>query len=89
MRATRYRPIRGTGGAIVAGHPLAVAAGARILDRGGNAVDAAVATAAAVAVVRPHMCGVAGDGFFLIYDAPSRGVSALNAVCPAPAAVGL
>jgi gamma-glutamyltranspeptidase/glutathione hydrolase len=89
MRATRYRPIRGTGGAIVAGHPLAVAAGARILDRGGNAVDAAVATAAAVAVVRPHMCGVAGDGFFLIYDAPSRGVSALNAGGPAPAAVGL
>lgn len=89
MRQTRYRPIRGTGGAIVAGHPLAVAAGTRILDRGGNAVDAAIATAAAVAVVRPHMCGVAGDGFLLIYDARSRAVSALNAGGPAPAAVSL
>jgi len=86
---TRYRPIRGTGGAIVAGHPLAVAAGARILTLGGNAVDAAIATAAAAAVVRPHMCGVAGDGFLLIYDAQSRRVNALNAGGPAPAAVSL
>ena len=86
-RKTRYRPIRGAGAAVVAGHPLAVAAGMRILDRGGNAVDAAIATAAAVAVVRPHMCGVAGDGFFLIYDAAAARVHALNAGGPAPAAV--
>jgi len=89
MRPTRYRPIRGTGGAIVAGHPLAVAAGAQILNRGGNAVDAAIATAAAVAVVRPHMCGIAGDGFLLIYDNRSHTVSALNAGGPTPAAVSL
>lgn len=89
MRKTRYRPVQGTGGAIVAGHPLAVAAGVRILARGGNAVDAAIATAAAVSVVRPHMCGVAGDGFLLIYDARSRAVIALNAGGPAPAALGL
>ena len=87
MHSTRYRPIRGTGGAIVAGHPLAVAAGAQVLHRGGNAVDAAIATAAAVAVVRPHMCGIAGDGFLLIYDSRSRSVSALNAGGPAPAAL--
>ncbi|HXX39856.1 MAG TPA: gamma-glutamyltransferase family protein [bacterium] len=84
---TRYNPIRGTGAAVVAGHPVAVATGMRILDRGGNAVDAAIATAATVAVVRPHMCGVAGDGFFLIYDASARRVHALNAGGPAPAAV--
>ncbi len=89
MRPTRYRPIRGTGGAIVAGHPLAVAAGAGMLNRGGNAVDAAIATAAAAAVVRPHMCGVAGDGFLLLYDAGSQAVHALNAGGPAPAAVSL
>lgn len=86
---TRYRPIQGTGAAIVAGHPLAVAAGMRVLDRGGNAVDAALATAAAIAVVRPHMCGVAGDGFFLIYDAESKTVHALNAGGHAPAALTL
>jgi len=86
---TRYRPIRGSAAAVVAGHPLAVAAGARILDRGGNAVDAAIATAAAVGVVRPHMCGVAGDGFFLIRDAGARRVYALNAGGPAPAVLTL
>ena len=86
---TRYRQIRGPADAVVAGHPLAVAAGASILDRGGNAVDAAIATAAAVAVVRPHMCGVAGDGFFLIRDAASGRVHALNAGGPAPAALTL
>ena len=86
---TRYRPIRGRAGAVVAGHPLAAAAGARILDRGGNAVDAAIAAAAAVAVVRPHMCGVAGDGFLLIRDAASGRIHALNAGGPAPAAVTL
>lgn len=88
-RKTRYRPIRGAGAAVVAGHPLAVAAGMRVLDSGGNAVDAAIATAAAAAVVRPHMCGVAGDGFFLIYDAAAGRVHALNAGGPAPAAVTL
>jgi gamma-glutamyltranspeptidase/glutathione hydrolase len=88
-RRTRYRPIRGAGAAVVAGHPLAVAAGMRALDRGGNAVDAAIATAAAAAVVRPHMCGVAGDGFLLIYDTAGPRVHALNAGGPAPSALRL
>lgn len=83
---TRYRAVRGARGAIVAGHPLAVAAGLRILDRGGNAVDAAIATAAAVAVVRPHMCGLGGDGFLLVWDARARRAIAVNAGGPAPAA---
>jgi gamma-glutamyltranspeptidase len=88
-RKTRYRPIRGTGSAIVAGHPLAAAAGMHVLASGGNAVDAAIAAAAAVAVVRPHMCGVAGDGFFLIYEAAARRVHALNAGGPAPSSLTL
>lgn len=83
---TRYRPIRGTRAAIVGGHPAAVAAGAAILDRGGNAIDAAIATAAAMTVVRPHMCGIGGDGFLLIYEAKSGRVQAVNAGGPAPAA---
>ncbi|HEX2171876.1 MAG TPA: gamma-glutamyltransferase, partial [Dehalococcoidia bacterium] len=84
-RRTRYRPIRGTHAAIVAGHPAAVAAGARMLDRGGNAVDAIIATAAALSVVRPHMCGIAGDGFLLIHDAASGRNHAILAGGPAPA----
>ncbi len=83
---TRYRPVRGARGAVVAGHPAAVAAGLRILDRGGTAVDAAIATAAAVAVARPHMSGIGGDGFLLVYDAGTRRVTAVNGGGPAPAA---
>lgn len=53
-------------GAITAGHPLAAQAGLRILVAGGNAVDAAVATAAALSVVMPDMNGPLGYGFALI-----------------------
>ena len=83
---TRYRPIRGNQVAVVGGHPAAVAAGARALERGGNAVDAIIATAAAMTVVRPHMCGIGGDGFLLIHDARSGKIQAVNAGGPAPAA---
>jgi gamma-glutamyltranspeptidase len=74
---------------VVAGHPAAATAGARMLERGGNAVDAAIAAAAAVGVVRPHMAGLAGDGFMLVYEARTRKVHALNAGGYAPAAATL
>src|SRR4029079_15233651 len=69
----------GTRGAVVAGHPLAAAAGADVLRRGGNAVDAVVTMAAVLAVVRPHMNGVGGDAFALFYNAETSAVTALNA----------
>jgi gamma-glutamyltranspeptidase/glutathione hydrolase len=69
----------GTQGAVVAGHPLAAAAGADVLRRGGNAVDAVVTMAAVLAVVRPHMNGVGGDAFALFYDGETGAVNALNA----------
>lgn len=69
----------GTRGAVVAGHPLAAAAGADVLRRGGNAVDAIVTMAAVLAVVRPHMNGVGGDAFALFYEAETGTVNALNA----------
>jgi len=71
---TRYAP----DGAVAAANHLAAAAGAAMLERGGNAVDAAIATAAGMAVTAPHMCGLGGDLFALI-SAGSCAPVALNA----------
>ncbi|HEU5208368.1 MAG TPA: gamma-glutamyltransferase [Longimicrobiales bacterium] len=70
--------VSGRSGAVVAGHPLAAAAGYQVLRRGGNAVDAAVTMAAVLAVVRPHMNGVGGDAFALFYEASTRRITGLN-----------
>ena len=73
-------------GMVVSPHPLATLAGARALQDGCNAVDAAVAANTVLGVTLPHMCGVGGDAFFLIYSARERRVLALNASGRAPAA---
>jgi len=57
---------------------LAAQAGLGVLQDGGNAVDAAVAMAAVLAVVRPHMNGVGGDAFVFVYEGASAEVHALN-----------
>lgn len=80
-----HRPVvMGTHWMITSGHPLASQAGAAILEGGGNAIDAAIAANAVLNVVRPHMCGIGGDAFFLFYWAKEREIRALNASGRAP-----
>src|SRR4051794_38039312 len=59
-------------GAVAAGHPLTAAAGARILEEGGNAVDACVAAAFAAAVAESFLTSPAAGGFMLIHRAHDR-----------------
>jgi gamma-glutamyltranspeptidase/glutathione hydrolase len=71
-------------GIVAAESPLAAQAGARILEKGGNAVDAAIATNAAMGVVAPMMNGVGGDLFAIVYDAKAKTLYGLNASGWAP-----
>src|ERR671921_1795294 len=73
-------------GAIATSQPLATAAGLRVLQNGGNAIDAAVTAAAVLAVVEPTMNGAGGDLFAIVYEGRSKHVRALNASGRAPAA---
>ncbi len=78
---------RGTGGAVASVDAAATQVGIDVLRAGGNAVDAAVATAAALGVTEPFSAGVGGGGFMLIYQPDQQSVISLDAREEAPAAV--
>src|SRR3954470_5032616 len=69
--ATRY-------GIVAASQPLAARAGVQVLERGGNAVDAAIAANAVMGVVEPAMNGIGGDLFVIFYEAKTGKLHGLN-----------
>jgi gamma-glutamyltranspeptidase/glutathione hydrolase len=74
----------GFGGAVATSQPLATQAGLHVLLQGGNAMDAALATAATLSIVEPMGTGLGGDLFALVYWAKDRRIYALNASGRAP-----
>jgi gamma-glutamyltranspeptidase/glutathione hydrolase len=74
----------GRNGMVSSGHPLASQAGISILQLGGNAVDAAIATAAALNVVEPLMSGIGGDGFIMVHWKESDRIEICNGTGAAP-----
>lgn len=76
-------------GMVAASHYLAGQAGLDVLRRGGNAMDAAIATGAALWVVEPMMTGMGGDAFVLYYEAKTGEVHALNGSGRAPLTLNL
>jgi gamma-glutamyltranspeptidase/glutathione hydrolase len=65
-------------GAVAAQHIQAAACGADVLASGGNAVDAAVATALMLGVVEPWMCGIGGSGYMVVWDAASKSATVFD-----------
>lgn len=84
---SRRNVVYGKNGMVATSQPLAAQAGLNVLQRGGNAIDAAVATAAALTVVEPTANGIGGDCFALIWHQDQ--LHGLNASGPAPMSLNL
>ncbi|HEU5298822.1 MAG TPA: gamma-glutamyltransferase [bacterium] len=81
---TGRAPVFSRRGALATGHPLATAAGLRVLMQGGNAVDAVLAAAGVLGVVQPMMSGLGGDTFLVLWRGHERRAYALNGSGAAP-----
>ena len=86
---SRRSSVYARNGIVSTTQPLAAQAGLQILRAGGNAADAAIATAAALAVVEPTGTGIGGDCFALFFDASTKQVHAVNGSGRAPAQLSL
>jgi len=86
---SRRSAVMSNRGMVASSQPLATQAGASMLRQGGNAIDAAIATAAALNVVEPMATGIGGDAFALVYLSKSNELKALNASGRAPYAASL
>ncbi|WP_445149111.1 gamma-glutamyltransferase [Baekduia sp. Peel2402] len=87
VQGTRYHEgVSGTAGVVATESPAAARVGRAVLARGGNAIDAAVATVFALGVARPQSCGIGGGGF-MVYRSPDGKVRALDFRETAPAAI--
>jgi gamma-glutamyltranspeptidase / glutathione hydrolase len=75
---SRVREAFGVNGAVASNHPVAAAIGTSVLQTGGNAIDAAIAVAAAEGVLLPMMCGLGGDAFVIVWDAKRQRAVAFN-----------
>lgn len=85
--ASMRMPIYARNGMVCTSQPLAAQAGLEVLRKGGNAIDAAIATAAALTVVEPTSNGIGGDAFALVWTGGK--LHGLNASGPAPQAISL
>ncbi len=81
------QPIYASQGMVATSQPLAAQAGLTVLQQGGNAVDAAIATAITLTVVEPGSCSIGGDAFALVWD--GRKLHGLNGSGRSPAALTL
>ena len=77
-------PIYARGGMVNTSSPQASAAGLSVLQKGGNAIDAAVAAAAVLTVTEPTSCGLGSDAFAIVWSARDQRLYGLNSSGPAP-----
>jgi gamma-glutamyltranspeptidase / glutathione hydrolase len=82
-----HRTAVGKDGMVVTAHPEASSIGAKVLQTGGNAVDAAIAIHFALNVAEPMMSGIGGGGFMMVYEAKTEDISVINSRERAPAGV--